>query len=362
MGLVQMDMNAQIGDMNTNIGIRRQKREQKRKARIKKISNGILSMLIVIIGFGAGMFGLLRVGALPNIQEFIVTSAMTTMSHKYLAYIAASGDQIKKILENNKIDENYEKFDGSKVKDQYSTDRVELYNIDKDGYKGYMLIVTNPKRVFLGSSSKLGQYGDKIAQISANYNALGGINAGGFSDANGQGKGGTPTGLVIENGYIKYMDKSLSKFNIIGFNRDNILVIGQFRKDEINNLNLRDAIDFHPFLVLNGKPVKMYGNGGWGTGPRTAIGQKADGTVIMVVIDGRQLSSVGASMKQLQEIMIENGAVNAANLDGGASSVLYFKDKIINNPSSPHGDRYLPSAFLINKEGLSENNIINKTE
>jgi exopolysaccharide biosynthesis protein len=108
-------------------------------------------------------------------------------------------------------------------------------------------------------------------------------------------------------------------------------------------------VAFHPFLIVNGVPTKIYGNGGWGSGPRTAIGQKADGTVLMVVVDGRQISSAGASMKQMQEIMIKYGAINAANLDGGSSTVMYFKDKIVNSPCAPAGDRFLPSAFLIKR-------------
>jgi exopolysaccharide biosynthesis protein len=225
-----------------------------------------------------------------------------------------------------------------------------------------MLTITNPERVTLGTPERLGEYGSKISTLIKNYNAIAGVNAGGFSDENGKGRGGTPTGIIIEDGDIKYVDKSIERFNIIGFNKDNILVIGQYSLEEVENLNLRDAVNFRPFLILNGKPVKMYGNGGWGTAPRTAIGQKSDGTVLLVVIDGRQLHSAGATMKQMQDIMVENGAVNAANLDGGSSSVMQLGDKIINSPSSPYGDRYLPSAFLINGEGLADGDIINKTD
>jgi exopolysaccharide biosynthesis protein len=163
----------------------------------------------------------------------------------------------------------------------------------------------------------------------------------------------------INNAIGKCIDNSIKKFSIIGFNRNNVLVIGLYTLGEIKDLHLRDAVAFRPLLIVNGMPTTMYGNGGWGTAPRTAIGQKEDGTVIMVVIDGRQVHSVGATMKQMQEIMLENGAVNAANLDGGSSTVMYFNGKIINSPSSPYGDRYLPSAFLINGDGLTENNIIN---
>lgn len=341
---------------------RKDRREAKKKKLRKRINRTIAISLSMFILLGLMGIGLIRVGIFPGIQEFLVTSAMTTMSHKYIANIVASDDKIQDIMKNNKVVEDYEEFDESKISTETNGaewDKVELKDISRDGYTGYMLIVNNPKRVFLGTSNKLGEHGSKISQIVKDYDALGGVNAGGFSDANGKGGGGTPTGLIIENGEIKYIDEKLSKFNIIGFNNDNILVVGRYTLKEIKNLNLKDAVDFRPFLIVNGKPTKMYGNGGWGVSPRTAIGQRADGTVLFVVIDGRQIHSMGASMRQLQEIMVENGAVNAANLDGGSSSVLYFEDKIINRPSSSGGDRYLPSAFLINKDGLSESNIIN---
>lgn len=342
---------------------RREIREAKKKLHRKKIRNFIIKSIISCVLLGFVFLGLIRIGVFPNLQEFVVTSAMTTLSHQYLADIVASKDKIKDIMENNKVVEDYEDFDKSKINDNgvISGDRVELTDISRDGYTGYMLTITNPERIFLGTPKSLGGSGSKISTLAQNYNAIAGVNAGGFSDENGKGSGGTPTGIIIQDGEIKYVDKSIAKFNIIGFNNDNILVIGQYTLSQIKKLNLRDAVNFRPFLILNGKPVKMYGNGGWGTAPRTAIGQREDGTVLLVVIDGRQIHSAGATMKQMQEIMIENGAVNAANLDGGSSSVMYFNNRIINSPSSPYGDRYLPSAFLINGEGLSDKDIINKT-
>lgn len=341
---------------------RRELREAKKKLKRRKIRAFIIKMIFSCIILSFVFLGLIRIGVFPRLQEFVVTSAMTTLSHQYLADIVASKDKIQNIMDNNKVVENYEDFDSSKINENgvVSDDRVELTDISRDGYTGYMLTITNPKRIFLGTPKNLGGSGSKISTLVKDYNAIAGVNAGGFSDENGKGSGGTPTGIIIQDGEIKYVDKSISKFNIIGFNKDNVLVIGQYTLNQIKKLNLRDAVNFRPFLILNGKPVKMYGNGGWGTAPRTAIGQKEDGTVLFVVIDGRQIHSAGATMKQMQEIMIENGAVNATNLDGGSSSVMYFDNKIINSPSSPYGDRYLPSAFLINGEGLANRDIINK--
>lgn len=112
-------------------------------------------------------------------------------------------------------------------------------------------------------------------------------------------------------------------------------------------MGIRDAVSFSPFLVVNGKPAITQGDGGWGIAPRTAIGQTRDGTILMLVIDGRQLGSLGATLKDVQEIMLQNGAYNVANLDGGASTVLYYNQQIVNHPSSPYGDRHAPSFFIM---------------
>lgn len=140
-----------------------------------------------------------------------------------------------------------------------------------------------------------------------------------------------------------------SRYSIIGFDRDGTLILGNYTVDEIKKLQITQAVSFEPYLVVNGEPTKIYGDGGWGINPRTAIGQRSDGTVLLLVIDGRQVGSIGVTIRKLQEIMLQYGAVNAANLDGGSSTVMYYNNNLINNPCSPYGERTLPSAFLITK-------------
>ena len=109
---------------------------------------------------------------------------------------------------------------------------------------------------------------------------------------------------------------------------------------------VRDALSFGPILIVNGEPSAVNGSGS-GLNPRTAIGQCADGTIILLVIDGRSAASLGASYADLINIMLENGAVNAANLDGGSSSMMYYKGQIINNCSSLIGDRGIPTSVIV---------------
>ena len=114
--------------------------------------------------------------------------------------------------------------------------------------------------------------------------------------------------------------------------------------EEAISKGMRDAVEFGPYLIVNGKPAEVKGNGGWGIAPRTAIAQRKDGIVLLLVVDGRSSSSIGVDMQELINIFTRYNAYNAANLDGGGSSILYENGKIINNVSTL---RYLPTAWIV---------------
>ncbi|GKU27624.1 exopolysaccharide biosynthesis protein [Clostridium folliculivorans] len=301
-------------------------------------------------------------GPFDNLKEMVVTSAMTTYRHQYLATWFLDKDQINEIMNKNKIDTT----DNSDIKDISvavstsaeanssiepeipinKTEGVELVNIDENRYKGYLLIVKDPKRIELGVTKDLTRFGVKLDDMSKENDAIGGINAGGFEDENGQGNGGTPTGIVVKDGEVLYKTKNDS-YSIVGFNKQGVLVLGNYSLSQIQSLDLKAAVSFEPFLIVNGKATIKSGNGGWGLAPRTVIGQRKDGTVLMLVTEGRKLTMPGATLKDVQDIMIKYEAYNAANLDGGSSSTIYWDNKVLNDPSSMDGVRFIPTAFLI---------------
>jgi exopolysaccharide biosynthesis protein len=300
-------------------------------------------------------------GPFNNIRDMLVTTAMTTFSHQYIATAFLSDNTINEIIEKNKVHDENKYSDDSAInvfngKDQQGNgqpgylqeaeNKIELKNLSNGKYKAYMLIVSNPKRVGVASSDNLGKSGTKLSEIVKDYNAIGGINAGGFADDGGHGSGGTPTGFLIEDGRVLYGNEN-EKLPLIGFNEDSVLVLGNYSLKEAKEKKIRDAVNFGPFLIVNGEPSIKDGNGGGGLQPRTAIGQRKDGAVLLLVIDGRKIDSVGATLKEVQDIMLEQGAYNAANLDGGSSTTMFYGGQLINKPSTPAGERLLPSAFLI---------------
>jgi len=315
----------------------------------RPIGKYVASLVVTLTTLGIISLTLLY-GPWGGFRTFMITSTETTINHKYISRIFFTDATIKKVMDSNKVEELDTTVDTGHVNTDVKESTTTLTEISRDGYKAWKLEISDPSKVKLGVSKYLGIKGQKMPYLLENYpDAIAGINAGGFGDASGWGNGGIVMGLCMSEGeMLKFPSKYI--YNIIGFDKNNVLILGNYKKSEIEGLNLRDAVEFTPFLIINGETAEIKGNGGWGTAPRTAIGQKKDGTVVFVVVDGRQPGySMGVTMKQLQEIMVEAGCYNAANLDGGSSTVLSYKDEIINQPSGSDSDgmRFIPNAFIV---------------
>ena len=229
-----------------------------------------------------------------------------------------------------------------------SEDGIEVYSVKGGTYQGYMMVVLDPSRVTVGTCRDRfnGSKGLQLKDIAKRYDAVAAINGVGFEDDGGVGNGGTPIGLVISDGEVKHTGRHSEYNTTVGFNQDNVLMIGKPSESDAKKLGIRDAITFGPALIVNGKPAKVTGSSS-GLNPRTAIGQRSDGAVLMLVIDGRQASSLGATYSDIINIMLEYGAVNAVNMDGGSSSLMYYKGDYLNRGVSLTGSRNMPTAFIV---------------
>lgn len=336
------------------MGGRRYKKSSK-GTKIKKffinISLFLAAQVLVGIAFSMPM---VYYGPFNTIREELVNTAMTTLNHQYIVKWFLSDEVINEIMKKSEIQYKDKESDVGAIavfdeEVQKDESQVQLINISNDKVKGYILLVKNPSMVKVAATNKIGVRGMKLLDIIKENNAIGGINAGGFGDEGGVGTGGIPMGLLMKDGEVLYGNEN-EKYSIIAFNEDSVLVLGSYTIQEAKEMKIRDAVSFGPYLIVNGEPlIKGNSNGGWGLAPRTAIGQRRDGTVIMLAIDGRQLSSLGATLRDVQDIMLEYGAYNAANLDGGSSTTMVYENRIVNSPSSKYGPRDLPSAFIITK-------------
>jgi exopolysaccharide biosynthesis protein len=312
-------------------------------------------------------------GPWAGFRNFWITTAMTTMKHQYLAHLFYSEKTINEVLAENiiiEVDEEpdislidyddmfnkpttySDKYEEQVLKKDNENDLYKVIDINGSGYKGFLVVVYDPSKISLAMTRYLKVKGENILNLSLNNNALVGINASGFEDPNEVGNGGTPTGSVVQNGKLVFSSPSPGRNGgVIGFNYNNNLILTKEPMNSaLTHYNLRDAVEFGPFLIVNGKASFIKGNGGWGIAPRTVIGQRADGIVLFLIIDGRQLGySAGIDMLELTKIMTNYKAINAANLDGGASTGLTVEGKVINRPCGIGGNglRRLPNAWIV---------------
>lgn len=321
--------------------------------RFFKVFGGFLLFQIIYIPLLCIL--LIYYGPFTNTRDMIVTTSMTTMRHQYFATFFLSDEKIEEILKKNRpeevlADQNLDEIEIEKSDstDVNATDGIELVDVSSKTFKGYLLIVKDPSRVKLASAPRLGKVGSTTSQIVEENDAIGGINAGGFAD-DALGTGGKPSGILIEDGELKTTNVGGS-YSVVGIDDQNKMIVSNsMTYTRMKQLNLQSAVSFGPVIIINGQPTIRYGDGGWGIQPRTAIGQKKDGTILMLVIDGRQADSLGATLKNVQDIFLQYGAYNAFNLDGGASTTMYYDSKLVNNPSDIMGERYVPCAFIITK-------------
>ena len=211
-------------------------------------------------------------------------------------------------------------------------------------YAGKIALCKKPENMFVGLSEGLGYYGTFVSDIVRAYDAILGINASGFADFDGNGTGGIAYGFLKSEG-DKIQDPVGDGWKVIGFDNENHLQVGAFT----DTSELRDAVEFHPALIINGENL-VAGTGLNEQQPRTAIGQAEDGTVIMLVVDGRQMHSFGISIERCGELMEKYGAYQASMLDGGSSSVMVYRGREITSPTTLSQNaegRYLPNAFLV---------------
>ncbi len=210
-------------------------------------------------------------------------------------------------------------------------DGIYIETVKASTYTAHVMVIRDPSTVYVATSTE--HYSTSIPGMRLNHviereGAIAGINAGAFLD-NGTADpivGSIPYGLVVSEGEVVW-DDGRSQNGFVGFTEDNVMVVSKtISATQAREWKIRDGCCFGPVLIMDGVINQAAYDNDAGWNPRTAIGQRSDGAVIMVVIDGRQASGIGGSYADLIDIMIEYEAVNACNLDGGSSSIMYYRD------------------------------------
>jgi exopolysaccharide biosynthesis protein len=316
-------------------------------------------------------------------RDLFVSTILETGQMKFLASWYFSEDEILAITDRNGMGKTEEDVnpdlieiptvDENNENQEFDIDGIELVEISGRSFFAKLLIINDPSRVKLStiypwSDFNKSKYGETLEQLVQRGDYAAGINGGEYySEGNW---GGIPKGLVVCGGVIQYNAPQAGDV-MVGFTQNNILMIadiGNMSAEQAEQFvadnQIRDAVSFKDIddgdnnhftkLIINGTSREISGSGS-GANPRTVIGQRADGAVLMLVTDGRGAAGhLGATAQDLISIMQEYGAVNAANLDGGSSSAMYYNGAYEMTSVTLYystSSWRLPTAFVVEKRG-----------
>lgn len=335
----------------------------------------ILGKVFAFLGVTVGMvfvcllltITLICHGPSNSAKELFATTILETGQLKFLANVFLSKDEIEGIVSKNslqdmnvEIDENLIKTNIDKTKEL-----TEIHEVNGNNFEGKMMVVNDPSKISLATTYPWGEYGKELGVLTEDAGAIAGVN-GGIYYSSGN-KGGRPLGVTVSNGEIQDISLGLVGLYLIGFDENNLLRIislDGMNKAQVEELikteKIRDAVAFQEEssdknnhfvkLIINGEKRELNGMGS-GANPRTAIGQRKDGSVLILVTDGRGKNGhLGATASDIIDIMAEYGAVNAANLDGGSSSSLYYNHEYLMTSVTfyyANSSWRLPTAFVV---------------
>jgi len=345
-----------------------------------KLKKSVVALLVLAIVLLLGVVSYVTIvfGNIPFIvkwRNIWIETAMTTDQHKWLATWFFPDSLIEKVMsgqvdikdisvtdiygnissdvlgQENLVVGEKDKF-GNKVFVNDLEEKIVILEIKKSNFVGKLVLVDDPSRVFMGATDYKGSRGEFICDYLEKENAVVGVNASGFIDRGGVSLGGEIAGQCVSKG--EYWGRYDSRYTLVGFDDKNRLVVGGI--EDWKDYNIRDGFQYRPTLILNGEKV-VEDSAGWGLQPRTVIGQCENGVVLLLVADGRQVGySLGATMEDCADILLQYGAVTAGACDGGSSSVMGYDGEVINKPCArdmPTG-RYLPNAWLVARKNSTD--------
>ena len=364
-------------------------RRRRKKTLGQKIGSAVLKTLAFLLTFviivAATLFISLKMmssSSYPAAQSVLIPTLLETGQLKFLASWLLPSDEIQEIVDRNSmkkldgdVDDSLINIGGNSSVDVSGDpagkeEPITVKKVSGSTFSGTMMIVKDPSRVFVGSIydeatgwRDEGVTLDKLVDMSS---AVGGINGGLYNSYNNSG--GAPYGVLVSNGEIQLNEpQQFPGLVLIGMTEDNILQIIDISEmgpidiiTLVQEKHIRDAVTFQEEasdannhfvqLIINNEAREMSGAGS-GLNPRTAIGQRADGAILLFVADGRGASGhLGASASDLINVMLEYGAVNAANLDGGSSSCMYYDGEYLMNSVTfyyANSSWKLPAGFMV---------------
>lgn len=329
----------------------KKKKKKKKSGAVGRFFRRFLLVLFTVVFLAAGalimVLNTVFNGPSESARDVLTMSLSEASATKWVPGIFLGDEKVAEIRNKSGAALQEEFSDASQVvinkdgsltasdewKDYPDGIRIEEYK--GETYNAHIMIIRDPSQVYMATSTD-GAFstsvpGTRIHNEIVDEGAIAAINAGAFNDDGSANAyvGSIPAGLLMVNGEVRSNTEHarVPEEGFAGFTFDNILVVAKsMTAEQAKELNIRDGCEFGPVLIMNGMVNQEAYNANSGYNPRTAIGQRADGAVIFLCIDGRQASSLGGTYRDIIDIMVEYGAVNACNMDGGSSSVMMYLD------------------------------------
>ena len=364
------------------------KKKKKKQSKAKVILTWVLRVVIVVVitlVILLGTIGIMLHKMVSNesTKPLLITTLMESGQLKFVAHLVASDEEIQQVVEANAMKKMEVEQNTSLIQvatsetpsddgntEVFDENGIRLEEISGRSFFAKMLIIKDPSQVCVGSTYPWGKYGKELNELVAGAGGVAGVNGGLYVSTGNAG--GTPMGVVVQDGKITYNSPyGLAGLYVIGMNNDNILIVEDISgmsaaafETYVAEKGIRDAVAFQDEasdsnnhfvpLIINGEPRQLGGQGS-GANPRTVIGQRADGAILLLVTDGRGTSGhLGATASDLIAIMQEYGAVNAANLDGGSSSTMVYNGNWEMTSVTfyyQNSSWKLPTAFVVRPKG-----------
>ena len=334
---------------------------------LKGFSFIFVFLIFVVVTLYFTLF-LITKGPSKSARNLFATTMLETGALKWIVGLYLDDATVQEIVDSNSLVEMKEDVDTELIdtsSNKYESD-IEIEKVNGSNYSGTMMIVHDPGRVFVSSTYPFSDYGTTLKELVNKVQAVGGVNGGLYYQGTA-GQGNLPKGLLVQKGEIVYNKQDGKGYVMVGFDSDNILKIismDGMSADEVKKLveteKIRDAVTFQEEasdannhfvkLIINGESRGSVGNGS-GANPRTAIGQTSDGSVLLFVTDGRGANGhLGATASDLIEVMEKYGAVNAANIDGGSSSCMFYNNEYLMTSTTlyySNSSWKLPDGFIV---------------
>ncbi|MDD3165736.1 MAG: phosphodiester glycosidase family protein [Oscillospiraceae bacterium] len=215
-------------------------------------------------------------------------------------------------------------------------------------FRGVLAVAKDPSRLVLQAARGLGtgdvgQFAGKLAQDAGGVLAMTGS---GFIDNDGAGLGGILAGYAMCNGEAYGSSHMGYGYKRLELREDNLMYIVDAQSPV--SAAATDAVEFSPAMIVDGKTV-IGANSGWDAlNPRVCIGQSDKYEILMLMTEGRLATSLGSTVMDCADILEKHNCMQALNMDGGTSAVMYYDGAYItrcSNTALPEG-RYLPDAWV----------------